>query len=126
MLFDPRYFPYFCGCSLLLFAVCFLCAGYAYRVNARRARDDPEMREFRGGAIYLAPITLPLFLLSYATLMLIKALLYLIFLIIFTIGVVAFRKQFLLKWLDKIAKKIGNPLLEANTFLIKAFWAENK
>jgi len=33
--------------------------------------------------------------------------------------VLVIRKPFLFVWLDKIATKIGNKLLEANTFLIK-------
>jgi hypothetical protein len=40
-------------------------------------------------------------------------------LVLFTIGLMAIRKPFLFVWLDKIATKIGNKLLDANTFLIK-------
>jgi hypothetical protein len=43
---------------------------------------------------------------------------------LFTIAVLVIRKPFLLIWLDKIATKVGNKLLEANTILIQAFFGK--
>ena len=96
-----------------------VCAVYAYRVNAKRPDDDPKKRGFHPGAIFLAPITWPLFLFGSISIFVIKALVYGVFLILFTIALLAFRKPFLFVWLDRIATYIGNKLLEANTFLIK-------
>ena len=101
--------------SLFLWAF----AGYAYRVNAKRPADDPKKRDFHPFAIFLAPITLPLFVFGFISLFLLKAILYGIFLVLLTLALVVVRKPFIFIWLDKIATKIGNMLLEANTQLIK-------
>lgn len=108
-----------CRSLLLLSLVFFGFAGYAYRVNARRQPDDPLKRDFHPLAIFLAPITWPLFLLTFISLLLVRAVLYGVFLILFTIALLAFRKPFLLIWLDKIATRVGNKLLTANTLLIQ-------
>jgi len=101
--------------TLLIFA----CAGYAYRVNAKRPADDPKKRDFHPAAIILAPFTWPFLLFAWIVFFMFKTLLYGVFLILFTIALLAFRKPLLLMWLDKIARKVGDKLLEANTFLIK-------
>ena len=110
---------YLCNGFVLLTVFMLICAGYAYRVNARLAQDDPKKRDFHIGAIFLAPITWILFLLASITIFILRVVFYILFLILFTIAVLAFRKPFLFVWLDKIATKIGNKLLEGNTFLIK-------
>ncbi len=122
MIFDPRYFPYLCNCFLALMLIYFVCAGYAYRVNARRPKDDPQKRDFHFGAVLLAPFTFPLFIAASITLFLLRVLVYGVFLILFTIALVAIRKPFLLVWLDKIATQIGNKLLAGNTALIRIFF----
>jgi hypothetical protein len=110
---------YLCIGFFLLMAFMLICAGYAYRVNARLAQNDPKKRDFHIGAIFLAPITWILFLLASITIFILRVVFYVVFLALFAIAVLAFRKPFLFVWLDKIATKIGNKLLEANTFLIK-------
>ena len=110
---------YLCNGFFLLMVFMLVCPGYAYRVNARLMQDDPKKRDFHIGAIFLAPITWILFLLASIMIFILRAVFYVVFLALFTIAVLAFRKPFLLVWLDKIAMKIGNKLLEANTFLIK-------
>jgi hypothetical protein len=110
---------YLCNGFVLLTVFMLICAGYAYRVNARLAQDDPKKRDFHIGAIFLAPITWILFLLASITIFILRVVFYVVFLALFAIAVLAFRKPFLFVWLDKIATKIGNKLLEANTFLIK-------
>ena len=110
---------------ILLMAFMLICAGYAYRVNARLAQDDPKKRDFHIGAIFLAPITWILFLLASITIFILRVVFYILFLILFTIAVLAFRKPFLFVWLDKIATKIGNKLLEGNTFLIKVAFGKS-
>ena len=110
---------YLCNSFVLLTVFMLICAGYAYRVNARLPQDDPKKRDFHIGAVFLAPITWILFLLASITIFILRVVFYILFLILFAIAVLAFRKPFLFVWLDKIATKIGNKLLEANTFLIK-------
>ncbi|MCK6538763.1 MAG: hypothetical protein L6Q26_01795 [Anaerolineales bacterium] len=55
-----------------------------------------------------------------------RALAYGLFLVLFTVALVVFRKPFLLVWLMKAATKIGTLLLEANTFLIRLFFPKPK
>jgi len=119
----------FCQGYILLSLILWAFAGYAYLVNARRPADDPKKRDFHPAAVFLAPITWPLFLLFLISIFIIKALLYGVFLVLFTIVLIAFRKPFILIWLDKIATKVGNILLEVNTQLIKILfspWVGNR
>jgi hypothetical protein len=102
----------------------FACAGYAYRVNAQRSDDDPKKRDFHPGAIFMAPIIWPFFLAAYITFFIVKTVLYGVFLILFAVALLIIRKPFLLIWLEKISNEIGNKLLEANTFLIRAFFGK--
>lgn len=115
----PNNPAYLCIGFILLMAFMLICAAYAYLVNARLPQDDPKKRDFHIGAVFLAPITWILFLLASITIFILRVVFYILFLILFAIAVLAFRKPFLFVWLDKIATKIGNKLLEANTFLIK-------
>jgi hypothetical protein len=93
------------------------CAGYAYHINAKRAVDDPKRKNYHPAAIFLAPITWPLFALGWLSLLTIKALLYGIFLILFAISLVVLQDISEPIWLEKMFIKIGNKLLEANTLL---------
>lgn len=121
------YVNYCCPVFILLSLLIWALAGYSYRVNAKRPADDPKKRDFNPAAIYLAPITWPLFIFGYISLFVIKALAYGVFLILFTVALLVFQKSSL-PWLDNTAAWIGDKLLEANTFLIRmAFgdWEEN-
>jgi len=100
----------------LLFSAC---AGYAYLVNARRTEDDPEKKKYHPLAVVTAPVSVPIFLTLGIFVFFIRAILFITFLVIFTILTVLLRKPFLLVWLDKIARKIGDALLKINTELIK-------
>lgn len=122
MLFDPRYVPYWSIACLLFTVFLWSCAGHACRVNARRAAAEPDKRNFHFIAIFLAPFTWPLFLIVYSALFFIKVILYSAFLFLVIFALIVIRKPFLLIWLDKIAIRVGNRLLEANTFLIKVFF----
>ena len=115
---------YLCNGLFLLMAFMLICASYAYLVNARLAQDDPKKRDFHIGAIFLAPITWILFLLASITIFILRVVFYVLFLSLFTIAVLVIRKPFLFVWLDKIATRIGNKLLEANTFLIKVVFGK--
>lgn len=120
MLFTPPYNIYLSKGILWISLFVLGCTSYAYLINARRPNDDPQKRDFHPAAIFLAPITWPLFLLAFVTIFVLRALVYGIFLILFTIALVAIRQSFLLIWLQRMALFIGNKLLEANTFLIRA------
>jgi hypothetical protein len=102
---------------ILLSLVLWAFAGYAHRVNSKRAVDDPEKKEFHPAAVYLVPFTWFFILLAYVFILVARAILFGVFLVLFTIALVAFRKPFILNWLKKFATKIGNKLLEANTIL---------
>jgi hypothetical protein len=101
--------------------ICFACAAYAYRVNARREEGDPEKREFEFGAVFLAALSWVVLIPASIAVAVIRAFLGMVFIVLFAVGVLAVRKNFILKWLDKVMVKIGNKLLAANTILLRAF-----
>lgn len=109
----------FCRGYILLCLILWAFAGYAYRINADRSADDPEKRDYHPAAVFLTPITWAPLLFGWLLLFVIRALLYGVFLILFTFALVVIRKPFLLIWLEKIARKIGGMLLKANTYLIR-------
>ena len=110
---------YNCLKGYLLLSLIFVAfSAVAYRVNAKREASDPEKKEFNPAAVILAPLW-PFFLIMSISLFILRVLVQTIFLILFTIALVAFRKPFLLTWLQKVIVKIGNKLLLANTYLIK-------
>jgi len=129
MLLGFTMFGFFSNCCrsyILVSLILWGTAGYAYHANKKLPAGDPKKKDFRPLAVNLVPLTWPAILIyyfavliGYLVLFILKALLYGIFLILFTIALVLIRKPFLLKWLDKIATKVGNILLEANTLLLK-------
>jgi len=106
-------------CIILPLLFFLVSAGHAYRVNARLADDNPKKRNYSIFSIFLAPFTWPIFLLIYVFLLVLRVLVYGLFLILFAIALITFRKPFLLKWLGGTLNGIGNKLLWANTLLIK-------
>jgi hypothetical protein len=95
------------------------CAAYAYRVNLRRANDDPKKKKYNPFAILIAPFTLP-FLIAFAIFVfIVEALAFGGFLLVFVIALIVIRKPFLFVLLDKTAMKIGEPLLKLNTYLLR-------
>ena len=97
----------------------YVCAGYAYHINSRRAPDDPDKRNIPLAAVLLGPVTWPVFLLGVISQFLIKVLVYSIFLVLFAIALLVIRKPFLFTWLKTAAASIGDHLLRANTWLLK-------
>lgn len=118
MLFSGNNPMYICKGSFVLLALLLLCALYAYRVNRQRPADDLQKRVYRPGAILLAPFTWPIILLAATTGFILTILFYLISLLISLFLFIVHRKPFLLIWLEKVALKIGNKLLKANTLLL--------
>jgi len=92
---------------------------YAYIVNARRDSNDPKKRDYDLSAILIAPFTAPFLLIFAVFLLILRALLFFVFIVVFTIALIVIRKPFILEWLRKISLKIGEPLLKANTYLIR-------
>jgi len=119
-----KYSDQLCNGFLLLTLFLLMCAGYAYRVNARRAADDPKKRDYPPIAIVLALFTWPFLLFASIFLFVLRVLVYGIFLILFAIALVAIRKPFLLIWLDRIFTRVGDKLLRANALLIKIAFGE--
>ena len=119
MLFMNNNPTYLCNCLGVLTLLLWVCAGYAYRVNTLRSADDPEKRDFNFGAILIAPVTWPLIIFGSITIFLFRGLVYVVFLALSLIALLVIRESSELIWLDRIATKIGNKLLGANTFLIK-------
>ena len=116
-----------CLYIILLMLILYVCAGHAYRVNSKRATDDPKKRDIPLGAVLLTPVTWPLLLIGAISLFILRAVAYGVFLILFTIALVLIRKPFLLKWLNDKVVLIGDKLLTANTLLIKmAFGGRSK
>jgi hypothetical protein len=102
--------------SLLVFA----CAAYAYSVNAQRSVDDPEKRDFRAGALIFVFFTWPILFPLIISLFIVRVLLYGIFIIIFAVFLMIVPRELPEPtWLETKMTKIGNVLLEANSFLIK-------
>lgn len=112
---------FFTATCILIPTVIILCCIYAYRVNARRAPDDPEKKEFYPQAIWLAPFTLPILLLFDIFIMVLSSVMFALLLVLFPFALLLFRKPFLIKWILTLAQKIGNMLLTVNTELLKAF-----
>jgi|SRR5215211_2405232 len=109
-------------CIGMLFVSLFVtaCAAQAYSVNSQRSEDDPEKKDFRPGAMIFAFFTWPVLLPVVISLFLLRALLYGIFLIVFSVFLIILPREVSEPtWLELRITKIGDALLEANTFLIK-------
>jgi hypothetical protein len=108
-------------CLPLLILILFFCVGHAYRVNASRSSDDPSKRDFHLGAVFLALFSWPAILIGYVGLFLLSTIVFAVFLVVVTLGLVFIKKPVLLPWLDKTSTRLGNMLLELNTALIYVF-----
>src|ERR1700752_180678 len=121
-----NYSNYLCIGILLITLIFYVCAGYAYRVNARLAADDPKKRDIPLSAVLLGPIIWPVLLFGVISIFLIKALFYSFFLVPFAIAFLVIRKPFLILWLKKSAAWIGDRLLGANILLMKMIFGDSE
>jgi hypothetical protein len=80
------------------------CAGYTYYVNSKRADTDPKKQKYHPIAIFLAPFTFPLLILSGISIFILRALTYGTFLILFTLALVGARKPFIFKIMASVIK----------------------
>jgi hypothetical protein len=112
-------------CIPIISLICLICAAYAYAVNARRADTDPEKRDYDPAAIFLAPFTWPFFaivrILLFIVVLITDLIVFTFILLLFILMVLFRRKPIILEWLQKVMLKVGNKLLEANTFLLRGF-----
>lgn len=100
--------------------ILFLSMGYAYYVNARKPPNDPQKREYHPLAFSLLPFW-PLGLVISFILFVLRALVYGVFLVLFTLVLIFIRKPFLLLLLAKAAKYIGDRVLRMNTWVVRQF-----
>lgn len=115
-----------CLISLAIPLLIVACMLYAYRVNASRPADDPEKKDYELGAIFIAPFTFPFLIALGIIVFILRAILFAIYLLALTAGLLFIRKPFIIVWLQKIAIKIGDPLLKINTQLFRLAWAQWK
>ena len=117
--YAPFLLQYICPGFVLIAVIIAASMSYAYIVNARRDSNDPKKRDYDLSAILIAPFTAPFLLIFAVFLLILRALLFFVFIVVFTIALIVIRKPFILEWLRKISLKIGEPLLKANTYLIR-------
>jgi hypothetical protein len=108
------------GSCLFIYVFIIFSGFYTYYVNAKRAPDDPQKRDFSPYAPWIAPLTLPILALVNLLFFIVYSLLFGVFLVIFPFTLLLFRKPFLIKWILNLAQKIGNKLLLINTELLRA------
>jgi len=108
-----------CKCAIIVPVLVFICAAYTYVANLRRNSDDPKKYNYHPIAIVLAPISVPLFLSFGIFLFALRALLYGLFLMVFVVLLAAVRKPILFQLWHRFATTIGDPLLKANTRVIR-------
>ena len=115
--------PCLTGCIVISLIV-WLFAGYTYLLDQRYAHDDPERRDFKLGAVFLAPITWPFLTVAWLMLGFIKAMLFGLLLVLFPlIALMAtlFRRPPFWRKIESIVIRIGRALLRANTRLLSLF-----
>jgi hypothetical protein len=116
--------PKLCLASLAIPLIIVACMLYAYMVNAQRPADDPEKKEYELGAIFVAPFAFPFLIAFGLFVFILRAILFALYLVAMTVALVLIRKPFIIEWLQKIALKIGNPLLKINTQLFRLAWGQ--
>lgn len=109
------------NCCIVVNLVITLCAFLAYYVNSRRPDDDPKKRDYHPLAILFAPITLPLVVILGVSFYILRVATYGVFLVLYILALIFFRKPFLLEWLKGTALKIGDLLMEVNSALVRIF-----
>jgi uncharacterized membrane protein len=96
-----------------------LAIGYtAYRVNSERPASDPKKRNYHPFAILLAPFIFLFFAPLALVLFVLAALLYAVFILFFTLMLIAIRKPFLFVWWRRFSSSVGEPLLRIGTYLL--------
>jgi len=115
------YWEFSLKCLIVVILLIIMCAAYAYSIDSKRSADDPKKRNYHPLAILLAPVTFPVLLVLSISLFILKVLVYGVFTVLFILALIFVRKPFLLEVIQKIAIRIGNRLMEANTMLVRFF-----
>jgi hypothetical protein len=105
------------GINLLITA----CAAIAYYADSKRPANDPKKKNYHPLAIVFAPITFPILFILFIALLLLRALVYGVFTILFILALILIRKPFILEAIQKVAVRIGDRLMEANMTLVRFF-----
>ena len=119
-----QYANYCCLGYFLLSLILCACAGYVSRVNVNRAADDPRKKETPAILILITPVTWPFLALAWLFRFTVKAVFYGVFLISFTMVLVIYRNSPMPPWLKNAITKVGNKVLEGNSFLISILGKE--
>lgn len=93
-------------------------AGYSYLVDRQRLDDDPEKKNYHVSGVFMVPLFWPFILVGWAAILLLRALHFGLFLILFTLAVIFIRESEDFTGLDKISTSIGDMLLDANSALL--------
>lgn len=120
------YLDEICNGVLVIFLFVSICVVYAYIVNLYRKPDDPKKRDYDPMAILIWPLSLAICIPIWTAAIIVFTLRFILyalwfgcFLIIFTFALITQRKPILLTWLEKLFTKIGDPLLEIGTYLVR-------
>jgi hypothetical protein len=108
-------------CTIVLILFLLICTSYAYYANSKRLDGDPQKRDYHPLAIILAIITSPFVLVLSISFYFLRVITYGVFLLLFILALIFFRKPFILVWLRKVANSIGSILLEANMIVVRFF-----
>jgi hypothetical protein len=119
LFYDLNCLKNLCIGMLLISVFVVACAAQAYAVNSQRSQDDPEKKDYRLGAVFVAIFTWPVLVPAVLSLFLLRGLLYGVFFVVFTVLLIVMPRDLPEPtWLEVKITKIGEKLLEANTYLI--------
>jgi hypothetical protein len=108
-------FWYYCCVGYVVISILFwLFSLHTYFFNHTRASG-----EYDPLAILLVPITWPFLLFGGFIVTVLKAILFGVFLLVFSLAAAVIRKPFFWPWIEPGILGIGRRLLKANTFLIR-------
>lgn len=108
-----------CTCAAIPILLIIGVSLYAFRINAKKAPNDPSKKDYSPYAPWLTPISLPFLLIINVIFFVLSSLVFGIFLVLFPFSLILFRGPFLFKWISKQALKIGNFILKVNTELLR-------
>lgn len=96
-------------------------SGYAYLVDQNNSGDIQGEKNYTLGGVLLSGITWPILLLVGLVTSIVKAFLFGIFIVFFSVLLIIGQVIFLLPWLEETSLPTGTKLLEVNSFLSKIF-----
>ena len=96
--------------------------GYVYLVDRMRPPEDPAKKYYDISGVIMAPVTWPFFVVITAITTFLKAILFGIVLVLFTMAMLVIREPIFWEWLEKRITKIGSVLLEVNNFVFNLFF----